>query len=589
MSTRHQPHWPHVPRHLTIPETSLWFNVEVSSTRFPGKPCINFYDSILTFAELRREAERLAGFLQSACGVRRGDRVGLYLQNSPQFVIGYYAILRADAMVVPINPMLLTKELAHIVNDSGAKVVIAAQDQLSRVEPLIAERSEGTRGGDPNGFAGGAGRPPRGIDGLDHIIVACYGDYLTAPTDLDVPAWITAPRQPLPDTSSTGAPARGLTRWSDALAANATPGPHLATADDLCVMPYTSGTTGQPKGCVHRHRNVMFTTVAGPQWTRVYQDECALAVLPYFHVTGMQGSMNAPIYSGATIVILPRWDRSVAAQLIKRCRVTSMSMVPTMVVDLLSSPDIASYDLSSIRWIGGGGAAMPEAIAQKLSDLCGLTFIEGYGLSETIAPTHINPPQRPKKQCLGIPLFDTDSRVVNPDTMAELPPGEVGEIITCGPQVFDGYWNNPEANAACFVELEGKRFFRTGDLARTDEDGYFFLVDRLKRMINVGGFKVWPAEVEAMLYSHPAIQEAVIISRKDPRRGETVKAVVVLKPGARGEVTEDALRTWAKDNMAAYKVPATFEIAEALPKSATGKIMWRVLQEKEETQDNQRG
>jgi fatty-acyl-CoA synthase len=436
-------------------------------------------------------------------------------------------------------------------------VLIGAQDQLSRVEPLIGH-------------------------GLQHVIVACYADYLKTPTDLDVPAWITAPRQPLPAAMASAA-----TLWSDALATAASPGPHLATADDLCVMPYTSGTTGQPKGCIHRHRSVMFTTVAVPQWNRVFQDECALAVLPYFHVTGMQNSMNSPIYSGSTIVMLPRWDRGVAAQLIKRNRVTSLAVVPTMVVDLLSSPDLASYDLSSIHWLGGGGAAMPEAIAQKLQELCGISFIEGYGLSETIAPSHINPPQRPKKQCLGIPLFNTDSRVVSPDTLVELPPGEVGEIVTRGPQVFEGYWNNPEANAACFVEIDGQRFFRTGDLGRTDEDGYFFLVDRLKRMINVAGFKVWPAEVEAMLYGHPGIQEAVVISRKDPRRGEMVKAVVVLKPSAKGEVTEAQLVRWAKDNMAAYKVPSIFELADTLPKSATGKILWRVLQDQEHQLDSQ--
>jgi len=558
MGSRHLQFWPNVPRHLTIPETSLWFNVEVSAARFPDKPCINFYDSVVTFAELRREAERLAGFLQTACGVRRGDRVALYLQNSPQFIIGYYAILRADAMVVPINPMNLTKEVGHIVHDSGARVLIAAQDQLSRVTPLLGP-------------------------GLSHVIVASYADYLTTATDLDVPGWISAPRQPLAE------PGPGLTLWSDALAAAASPGPHLATADDLCVMPYTSGTTGQPKGCAHRHRNVMFTAVAVPQWHRVYQDECVLAVLPYFHVTGMQNSMNSPIYSGSTIVMLPRWDRAVAARLIQRNRVTTMSTVPTMVVDLLSSPDLKSYDLSSIRHIGGGGAAMPEAIAQKLQDLCGLTFLEGYGLSETMAPSHINPPQRPKKQCLGIPLFHTESRVVNPDSLAELPPGEVGEIVTRGPQVFEGYWNNPQANAACFVELDGQRFFRTGDLGRTDEDGYFFLVDRLKRMINVAGFKVWPAEVEAMLYAHPAIQEAVVIAGKDPRRGETVKAVVVLKPTARGEIGEPELMRWAKDNMAAYKVPCSFELTEALPKSATGKILWRVLQEQQDARERPDG
>jgi fatty-acyl-CoA synthase len=557
MTTRHLQFWPNVPHAISIPETSLWFNAEVSATRFPNKTCINFYDSLLSFAAFRREAEQLAGFLQAVCGVRRGDRVALYLQNSPQFIIGYYAILRADAMVVPINPMNLTKEIAHIVSDSGAKVLIAAQDHpqmmsLSRTAPLLGH-------------------------GLSHIIVACYADHLKTATDLAIPEFLSAPRQPLPAAALPGA-----TPWSDALAAGASPGPHLATADDLCVMPYTSGTTGNPKGCIHRHRSAMFTTIAVPQWYRTGSDDVCMAVLPFFHVTGMQNSMNSPIYTGSTIVLLPRWDRRVAAEMIKRNQVTVMSVVPTMVVDLLSSPELASFDLSSIRSMGGGGAAMPEAIAQKLKDLCHIEFVEGYGLSETAAPTHINPPQRPKKQCLGIPLFNTESRVVNPDTLEELPPGAVGEIISRGPQVFDGYWNDPAANAACFVDVDGRRFFRTGDLGRVDDDGYFFLVDRLKRMINVAGFKVWPAEVEAMFYGHPAVQEAVIISRKDPRRGETVKAVVVLKPTARGDVTEDTLLAWAKDNMAAYKVPATIEFAEALPKTATGKIQWRVLQEREQ-------
>jgi len=549
MASRHLQFWPNVPRSLTIPETSLWFNAEVSAARFPQRACINLYDSVLTYAEFRRQAEQLAGFLQHTCGVRRGDRVALYLQNSPQFIIGYYAILRADAVVVPVNPMLLTKEVEHIVIDSGARVLIGAQDQLSRVEPLLGH-------------------------GLAHLIVACYADYLTAPTDLEVPSWIAAPRQPVPNTP-------GLTPWSDALAAGAPPGPHLATADDLCLMGYTSGTTGLPKGCVHRHRSVMFTTLAVPHWAQLAQDEVALAITPFFHVTGMQNSMNSPIYCGQTIVLLPRWDRGVAAALIKRYRVTSLTAVPTLMVDLLSSPDLASYELSSIHWLCGGGAAMPEAIAQKLQELCGLTFVEGYGLTETAAPTHCNPPQRPKKQCLGIPMFDTESRVVDPSTLAELPPGEVGEIVSRGPGIFEGYWNNPEATAAAFVEIDGQRFFRTGDLGRTDEDGYFFLVDRLKRMINVAGFKVWPAEVEAMLYAHPAIQEAVVISRKDPRRGEAVKAVVLLRPSHAGTVDEDQLVRWAKDNMAAYKVPSTFEIAESLPKSATGKILWRVLQDQE--------
>ncbi|HTE43104.1 MAG TPA: AMP-binding protein, partial [Steroidobacteraceae bacterium] len=229
----------------------------------------------------------------------------------------------------------------------------------------------------------------------------------------------------------------------------------------------------------------------------------------------------------------------------------------------------------------GGGAAMPEAVAQELEKRRGIVFVEGYGLSETMAPTHINPEQNPKKQCLGIPIFNTDSRVVDPETFKELPVGEVGEIISHGPQVFEGYWNKPEANAQCFIEVDGKKFFRTGDLGRVDQDGYFYLVDRLKRMINASGYKVWPAEVEAMFYAHPAVKEAAVISKKDERRGETVKVVIALKDTHKGKVTEDEIVEWARANMAAYKVPRYVAFVDALPRSGTGKIQWRALQDKE--------
>ena len=540
---------PTLSHHMTLPETSLWFNLEASAIRYPHKPCVVFYDAALTYAEVRREAERLAGFLQSQCGVRRGDRVGLYMQNSPQFVIGFHAILRADAMVVLINPMNLTAEVDHILRDSGATVLLAAQELFPRIEPLLGSS-------------------------VKDVVVACYSDHIGAAAE-DAPDFVAAPRQPIA--------APGVTLWRDAVAAGLAPGPHLAGPDDRCVMPYTSGTTGHPKGCIHTHRNVMATAVALALWHSGHQDDCALAVLPFFHVTGLQNSMTAPIFSGATIVILPRWNRDVAAKWIQRHRVTLVTAVPTMLVDLLSSPDVDRWDLSSIRVIGGGGAAMPEAIAQKLKDLCGLTYVEGYGLSETMAPSHINPGHRTKKQCLGIPILDTESRVVDPKTLAELPPGQVGEIVIRGPQVFQGYWNKPEANAACFVDIDGKTFFRSGDLGRVDEDGYFFMVDRLKRMINCAGFKIWPAEVESMLYGHPAVHEAAVIARKDPRRGEVAKAVIALKPSARTQgVSVEDLARWAKDNMAAYKVPAVFEIVDSLPKSATGKILWRVLQEQED-------
>jgi fatty-acyl-CoA synthase len=293
----------------------------------------------------------------------------------------------------------------------------------------------------------------------------------------------------------------------------------------------------------------------------------------------MQGSMNTPLYAGATLVMLPRWDRETAARLIQRYRINGVQLISAMVVDLLSNPDIADYDLSSVTRISGGGAAMPEAIAQKLEDMLGIPYVEGYGMSETMAATHLNPMHRPKKQCLGMPLYDVDSRVVDTQTLLEVPQGEAGEIIVSGPQVMQGYWNNPGATQDAFIERDGKRFLRTGDIAMIDEDGYFFMVDRLKRMINASGFKVWPAEVEALLYHHPAIREACIIAAPDAKRGETVKAVVVLKDAYRGEVSEQDIVDWAHANMAAYKSPRIVEFRDALPKSGSGKVMWREMQE----------
>jgi fatty-acyl-CoA synthase len=251
-----------------------------------------------------------------------------------------------------------------------------------------------------------------------------------------------------------------------------------------------------------------------------------------------------------------------------------------MIQDFFMNPSIDRYDLSSIRQLSGGGAAMPAAVAQRLQNR-GITYYEGYGLTETMAATHINPRGRPKRQCLGIPIYDVDSRVVDPVTLAELPAGETGEIVTHGPQVFSGYWNKPEATAQAFLEIDGKRFLRTGDLGRVDEDGYFFMVDRLKRMINASGFKVWPSEVESLMYQNPAVLEACVIGTMDAHRGETVKALVVPRPEWRDRIDEQTLIDWCRQNMAAYKVPRIIALVDALPKSGSGKIQWRELQERE--------
>jgi fatty-acyl-CoA synthase len=541
-----------LPRHLTLPQTNLWYNVEVSATRYPDKPFIIYYDSPLSYAEFRDQCERIAGYLQQVCGVKAGDRVLLYMQNSPQWVLAYYGILRANAVVVPINPMNRTDELQHYVRDSGASTALVAQELYPQIAPLQG--------------------PAAGL-GLQHLMVAAYSDYLHTGTDLAVPPFVAAPREPLQQP--------GVTLWSDMLQRQLRPGPLTAGPDDLCVMPYTSGTTGQPKGCMHTHRSAMSTLVGGVQWFGRTQDAVYLSVLPFFHVTGMSGSMNGPLFAGATLVLLSRWDRDVAAQSVQRHRVGIWQAISTMVVDFLSNPRLSEYDLSSLQGVRGGGAAMPEAIAKKLKDLTGLDYVEGYGMSETLAATHINPPQRPKPQCLGIPVFDVDARVLDPLTLQEVPQGETGEIVVHAPQVMQGYWRQPQATAESFIELDGRRFLRTGDLAYVDQDGYFFMVDRLKRMINASGYKVWPAEVEALMYRHPAIHEACVIAARDEKRGETVKALVVLKDGARDSVSPQDIITWAHEHMAAYKSPRIVEFVTALPKSGSGKILWRELQEQE--------
>ena len=547
MHERHAQFWPRgLPRHLTVPQTNLFYNLEVSSLRYPGKPAVLFYDTPLAYADLKEQAERVAGFLEQECGVKRGDRVLLYMQNSPQFIIAYYAILRANAVVVPVNPMNLTEELRHYVSDTGATTIFVPQDLYAQVAPLREQ-------------------------GLRHVLVAAYSDYLTTPTDLAVPEFVAAPRRAIEG--------EGVVLWSAMLARGCAPGPLRAGPDDLCAMPYTSGTTGLPKGCMHTHRSVMYNALAGQQWFGTQQDSIALSVLPLFHVTGMQGGMNGPIFLGSTIVLLARWDRDMAAECIRRHRVNAAQLISTMVIDLLSSPRVMEYDLSSVKRLSGGGAAMPEAIARRMQELLGIDYIEGYGMSETIAPTHINPPDRPKKQCLGIPIQDVDARVIDADTFATLGVDEVGEIVVHGPQVMLGYWSNEEASRDAFIEIDGKRFLRTGDIGKVDEDGYFFMTDRLKRMINASGYKVWPAEVEALMYRHPAIREVCVVSGVDARRGETVKAVVVLKDGFHGSVSEQDIVEWSHANMAAYKSPRIVEFREALPKSGTGKVQWRSLQD----------
>ena len=552
----HHAHWPaRLPRELVVPATSLWFNLEVSAARFPGKAAYRFFGRELRYHELKAQAEAVAGWLQQR-GVQRGDRVLLFMQNCPQYVAAFYGILRADAVVVPVNPMNRADEFTHYITDPAAKAAITTADLAA----IVAEANARV----PAAQRLGSVLVTRFADALPETIA---DDEAPAPALLQ---WLTA-EHPLPPDA---------TRWTDALAAAHVPALHRAQPDDLAVLPYTSGTTGLPKGCLHTHRTLMSNAVAG-QWSHTGPETVGLGVVPMFHITGLMYGVLMNVYEGATSVLMPRWDRELAGRLISRHQVSHWTCIPTMVIDLFASPNYKSFDLTSLRNLSGGGAAMPHAVAERLKAEFGLTFAEGYGLTETAAPSHANPPERAKLQCLGMPIFGVDSRVVDPVTLQELPPGETGEIVTHGPMVFKGYWGHPEATKAAFIEIDGKAFFRTGDLGRMDEDGYFFITDRLKRMINASGFKVWPSEVELLLFKCPLVQEACVIGAKDAYRGETVKAVVVLRAEARGHAQPEDVIAWARDHMAAYKVPRLVEFVDSLPKSGSGKVMWRLLQEKE--------
>jgi len=554
----HHKIWPkRLPPELVVPQTTLWFNLEVAAARFPDKPAYLFFGWALHFGELKAQAEAIAGWLQSV-GVKAGERVAIFMQNCPQYAAAYYGILRANAVVVPVNPMNRAEEFKHFITDPQTRVVICTADLAG----IVASAN--------------AAVPPN--QRVAQVLVTRFTDAMPAgaidPDDAPPPAmdaWLR---------SDPELPA-GCVRWTEVLARQLAPGPHTAQPDDLALLPYTSGTTGLPKGCMHTHRSLMANSVGGGQWSCASPETVSLAVVPMFHITGMMYGVIGNIYIGSTSVLMPRWDRELAGRLISKYKVTHWTCIPTMIIDLFGSPNYKTFDLTSLSYLSGGGAAMPQAVAQRLLDEFGLSFAEGYGLTETAAPTHANPPERAKLQCLGIPIFGVDSRVVDPITLQELPVGEVGEIISRGPMLFKGYWGHPEATKEAFVEFEGQTFFRTGDLGRMDDEGYFFMTDRLKRMINASGYKIWPAEVEMLLYKHPAVQEACIIAARDAYRGETVKAVIVLRAEAKGKTTAEDITNWARDNMAAYKVPKLVQFVDALPKSGSGKVMWRLLQDQE--------
>lgn len=545
MEKRYYQYWPaRLPKTLDYPRVPLFSLIETSAKYYPNKTAINYYGMEISYLQVWTSVLNLAGALAKR-GIKKGDRVALYLQNTPQFIIGFFGILRANAIVVPLNPMLVENELAFLLQDSGSDIIITTPDLLPKV---LAVRNE---------------------TNLKEIIVTEYKDYLPDKPALPVPDFLQVDYE-VPQV---------LTTWDEVLKEGIVAPMEEVGSEDLSMLPYTSGSTGRPKGCMHTHGTVIANVIGGYHWLNHTSSVVSLSVLPFFHVTGLVHSMLIPLYAGGTLVVLSRWNKETALQAIEKFKCSAWINISTMVVDLLAAPDIAERDLSSLLIVGGGGAPLPAAVGEKLEKITGLEYVEGYGLTETISQTHFNPPDRPKLQCIGIPDFGVDARIIDVETGAEVPPGKEGELIIRGPEVFKGYWNRLEENEHAFIKLDGKTFFRTGDICYMDEEGYFFIVDRTKRMINAAGFKVWPAEVESHLYKHPEILEACVVGVPDPVRIEEVRAYVVLKEEARGRVTEEDIVKWSKEQMSAYKYPRQVRFVDQLPKSGTGKIQWRILQE----------
>lgn len=547
-NTAHYQFWPaRIPHELIYPRVPLFEFLETSARRYPDNTAIVYYGKRISYRELLDSVERLAAALHSM-GIKKGDRVALYLQNTPHFIIGYFGIMRANGVIVPINPMLTNRELKFLLEDSGTSALITTSDLYGKALSVKEET------------------------GLREIIVGEYDDYLPENPEIPVPTTM------LSRAETTGAPRR----WLDTLKEYPPAPPAVEVdVDDLAMLPYTSGSTGIPKGCMHTHATIISNAVSSAVWHNILANSTVLNTLPMFHVTGLIHSFLAPVFAGGTIVLLTRWDREAAITAIEKYRCNGWTNITTMVVDLLNHPDIARRDLSSLMFIGGGGAPMPEAVAEKLTDVTGLRYLEGYGMTETISQTHFNPPDRAKLRCIGIPDFGVDARIIDLETGKELPPGQEGELIVSGPEIMKGYWNRPKDNEESFLEIDGKRFLRTGDICKLDEEGYFYIVDRTKRMINAAGFKVWPTEVESVLYRHPAVSEVCVVGTPDPVRVENVKAFVIPRDEYRGKVTEEDIIGWAKENMAAYRYPRIVEFVDQLPKSGTGKIQWKELQQLE--------
>ena len=547
LKQRYRKSWPEgLPFSLELNKDTLFNNLKYSAKKNPNQDAIIFYGNKITYSELFLDVKKIAGFLKKELNLSKGDRVGIIMQNCPQFIITYYAILGINCVVVPINPMLEVDEICFILKDADISSIFVASDKIKVVKDSLKKLKSNSI----------------------PIICVRYMDYIKNKFNIKLP-------DEFQKQSYKFSANYFQKEWSKILEIKDFQFSHSNNPDALCIIPYTSGSTGFPKGCKHTNRTVNSVIHSYLKWLPVPHQATILTTLPLFHVTGMQNSMNVPILNGNTIVLMTRWDTETALNLIKEYKVSSWRSITTSIIDVVNSFNSELHDISSLLSIGGGGASMPQKVALKLKKLTKLDYVEAYGLTETMAPTHINPPQKIKLGSIGIPLFNVDARILDIKTNKELGVNQVGELIISSPQLFLGYWNR-EDNSNYFVKFNEKLFFKTGDLAYYDSDGYFFVVDRLKRMINSAGFKIWPSEIEKILNNYEGIKEVCVIGVSDLRTGEKVKAVIVPE----GSFSEDHffdLKDWCSKHMAKYKIPKIFEIRESLPKNKMGKVLWRNL------------
>jgi long-chain acyl-CoA synthetase len=492
---------------------NLAANLTRNASAHPDRVAIRLGDDVVTYRDLDESSARVAGLLAGR-GVRPGQPVAIMLPNVPEYAVVYYGVLRAGGVVVPMNPLLKAREVAYYLGDSGAPVILAWHTTAGEVTAGTA------------------------ATGAEAVIVepAAFGDLLAE----------TAPAREVVDRA----------------------------AHDTAVLLYTSGTTGRPKGAELTHGNLATNVeVFRSDLVEIGPDDVIFGGLPLFHSFGQTCTLNAAISVGASVSLLPRFDPRQALGLLAQHRATAFVGVPTMYSALLAVPGREDYDLSALRVCVSGGAAMPVEVLRQFEKTFGCTVLEGYGLSETSPVASFNHPHRERKPgSIGTPIRGVEMRVVD-DARVEVPQGEVGEIAIRGHNIMKGYWNKPEATAEV---ITAGGWFHTGDLARVDEDGYYFIVDRKKDLIIRGGYNVYPREIEEVLYEHEDVAEAAVIGLSHPVLGEEVAAAVALKPGA--TTTTDELRRYVQGQVAAYKYPRHVWFVQTLPKGPTGKILKREIE-----------